>query len=424
MKIHNMHEAKKSLHPYFEVSSSTIGKDITLERTKQLMNHLGNPEKKLKIVHIAGTSGKTSTTYYIAALLHSTGQKVGHTVSPHIDSLTERVQINGAPLSESTFCTYLGEFLEIVRSAPEQPTWFEVMIAFSFWVFAEKEQVDYAVIETGLGGLQDSTNVAGRSDKLCVITDIGFDHMQVLGDRIGAIAHQKAGIIHENNVALMYVQDDEVMRVLRYWVSQQEGAELFSFEPAKLQEAYKGHFISNLPNYQKRNWLLAWAAYRFVARRDGLRLPPEPKVQKTQSIVIPGRMQVVTLDGVRVVLDGAHNAQKMAALTASFSAQFSGVKPVVLLALKEGKEIKEIAPMLAKLASKIIITNFTMVQDLPFKSIDPAAIAKEFKKYECEIQIEPYSEAAFKSFRMQLRDVGLVTGSFYLISELRHSGLL
>ncbi len=424
MKLRSLTEVEDALSPYFTVAGETIGKDITLGRTERLMAHLGDPQKKLRIIHVAGTSGKTSTTNYIAALLHATGKKVGHTVSPHVAGLNERVQINCQPLSEEAFCQYMSEFLPLVADAPEMPTWFEVLIAFTFWVFAEKEAVDYAVMETGLGGLQDSTNVAARADKLCVLTDIGFDHMHILGDRLGAIAHQKAGIIHENNVALMYEQDEEVLRVVRYWVSQQEGAELYTFAQSKLEEVYKDGFVDGLPLYQKRNWLLAWAVYRFVCRRDGIRMPNAEAVRNTQKMTVPGRMEVVEIEGKQIVLDGAHNEQKVTAMAESFRAKFPGVKPVVLMALKEGKELKAIAPILASLACEVIVTQFSEVQDLPFGAMDPHEIAKVLEQYKLCVAVEADTTKAFHLFVKKAEEVGLVTGSFFLIAELKKAGLV
>ena len=424
MKSETLADVEKALEPYFAVASMTTGKHITLKRTERLMAHLGNPEKHLRIIHIAGTSGKTSTTTFIASLLHTTGKKIGHTISPHVLGLNERVQVDGQPLSERTFCAYMSEFLPLLEDAPEKPTWFEVMIAFAYWVFAVKEEVDYAVMETGLGGLQDSTNVAERADKLCVLTDIGLDHMQVLGDRLGAIAHQKAGIIHENNVALMYEQDEEIMRVVRYWVSQQEDAELYTFTQAKLEEVYKSGFLPGLADYQKRNWLLAWATYRFVCRRDGMRLTSDEAIRATQAVNVPGRMEEVSVGSRTIVLDGAHNEQKMRAFVASFRAKYPATRPVMLLALKEGKELEAIAPLVADLASHIIVTRFSEVQDLPFRAMNPKDIARDLTEQGVSVQVEPDLLKAWSAYLQNIEKIGVVTGSFYLIAELKKVGLV
>lgn len=418
MKFATIAEVEEALQPFFAVTVETTGAQITIERTERLMAHLGNPEKQLQIIHIAGTSGKTSTTYYTTALLQTSGKKVGHTVSPHIHSLTERIQLDGKPLTERAFCDYFAEFYELVETAPETPSWFECLIAFTFWVFA-KEQVDYAVVETGMGGLHDSTNVAARADKVCVITDIGFDHMHILGNRLGAIAHQKAGIIHEGNTALMYEQDAEIMQVVRYWVSQQEDAELLTFEQARLAEAYGGEFVAGLPDYQRRNWLLAFAAYRFLANRDALPIISGKMLLETQKTVVPGRMDKRNVGGKTIVMDGAHNEQKMRAFVESFEHLYPGKKVPVLLAIKQSKDIEAIAPLLARVASTVIASKFDRGQDLPDNALSPSEIASALETASIDtIAQEADAEKAFALFLEQIEDVGIVTGSFFLISEL------
>lgn len=418
MKLRSIEEAEAALAAYYGITKKVMGKDVTVDRMQRLMTHLGHPEHRLRVVHVAGTSGKTSTTYYVTALLHAAGLTVGSTISPHVDSLTERVQLNGKPISETKFCEYLGEFLELVKNAPETPTWFECLLAFALWVFAQ-EKVDYVVLETGLGGLGDATNVTERADKLCVITDIGFDHMHILGNTLGAIAHQKAGIIHEGNAALMYDQNPEVMRVVRYWVSQQEGAELYTFEQQKLAKVYDGEFVPGLPEYQKRNWLLAFAAYMFLARRDELKLIPRAAMTKTQHLQVPARMDVRTVAGKTIIMDGAHNEQKMAAFVGSFRQLYPGQKVPVLLALKQGKEINTIAPLLGQIASEVIVTTFSKVQDLPILSIDPHVIANVLHTHGVQAVAEPDQHVAYEKFLRAVQQTGIITGSFFLISELR-----
>lgn len=413
-----MADVDAALRPYLEVAAQTMGKGLTVERTERLMAHLGNPELSLRVIHVAGTSGKTSTTYYIATLLHKAGVKVGHTVSPHVDSLTERVQINGVPLSETTFCTYMGEFLSLIADAPETPSWFECIIAFTFWVFA-REKVDYAVIETGMGGLHDSTNVAARTDKLCVITDIGLDHQAILGDTIEKIAYQKIGIVHDSNAVLMYNQAPSVMTVMRYWVSQQEEAELFTFDEDRLAAAYGGTFAAALPSFQRRNWLLAFAAYRMLVKRDDLKLLNLADLLDTQTLQVPARMDVRHVDGKTIVMDGAHNNQKMRTFWGSFHALYPTAKPVVLLALKQGKEIHDLAPLLKQYAGHVIVTTFVHSQDLPLKSIDPAEIAAVLKGCGVSHEIVADQDIAYELFIDRPEDARVITGSFYLIAQLR-----
>jgi len=420
VKITSLADVEVALRPYDEVSRQTTGKHITLGRTERLMAHIGNPECGLRVVHVAGTSGKTSTTYFIAALLKAAGCTVGATVSPYVDSMDERVQIDGQPLSEKQFCAYFGEFMDRVTGTSERPTRFELLIAFAYWVLS-KEKVDYAVIETGMGGLDDSTNVAARTDKLCVLTDIGLDHMEYLGNTLSKIAYQKAGIIHEGNVALMYDQAPEIMRVVRYWVSQQEDAELLTFEQERLAAAYGGSFVPRLPEYQKRNWLLAFAAYKYLVKRDNVANISATKLQKTQKLQVPGRMDARTAGDQTILMDGAHNGQKMAAFWQSFAQLYPDVKPVVLLALKQGKEVSDIAPLLKKYSAEVIVTVFTRGQDMPVLPIEPSEIVSVLKGYGVKGVAVNDQAQAYKLFREKVHGVGVVTGSFYLIAQLRQA---
>ena len=432
----SLEEVEAALRPYTGVSHQTTGKHITLGRTERLMAHIDNPEKSLRVVHIAGTSGKTSTTYYISALLTAAGCKVGSTISPYVDTMNERIQINGEPLPEKQFAEYFGEFAELLADVQEVPSRFEVLIAFAYWVFS-REKVDYAVVETGMGGLDDSTNVAARTDKLCVITDIGYDHMEFLGDTLEKIAYQKAGIIHEGNTALMYDQDPSVMRVVRYWVSQQEDAELLTFEQARLAQAYGGPFSAGMPGFQKRNWLLAYAVYKYLVKRDEIVDISATQLQKIQSLQVPGRMDAHSVDGKLVIMDGAHNVQKMTAFWESFAAQYPGVKPTVLLALKRGKEINGLVPLLQTYAGEVIVTAYTKTQDLPISATPPGEIAGVLKASGIKCRSVPDAEAAYRLLLATLRPadkhplpasgsvldandgVGVITGSFFLIAELR-----
>lgn len=147
--IKNFNQVQIELEKFIEVTQTGAKQYYDLSRIFPLMNFLDNPQNKLKIIHIAGTSGKTSTSYYVASLLHNAGYNVGLTVSPHVDTINERTQINMIPLPEKEYCSYLNEFLDIVDESDIKVSYFEVLVAFAYWVFA-KQKVDYAVIEVGL----------------------------------------------------------------------------------------------------------------------------------------------------------------------------------------------------------------------------------------------------------------------------------
>lgn len=410
-------EAEAALQPFVPLVAQLTGKDTTLERIAPLMQLMGNPQDKLKIIHIAGTSGKTSTAYYMAALLQAAGKLVGLTVSPHVDSITERVQIDGQPLDEVTFCSELDEFLKLVEKAPQKPSYFELLYAFALWEF-QRQAVDYAVIETGMGGLHDATNVATRPDKICIITDIGFDHMHVLGHTIPEITAQKIGIVHPGNVTLMYQQSPESMAVIDDWITEQ-GATL-KVTNQTVEQSRAEVDLSPLPLYQQRNWLLAKYAYDYVANRDNLQYLTRQVLEQTLKIQVPGRMDVRQVQGKTIIMDGAHNEQKMTAFLQSLQQQYPDSKPAVLLALKQGKEYRVVSPLLAPVASQIIVTTFATSQDLPAVAMDPEILAAELRNAGAQsVEVVADYAEAYKIFLERVHDIGIVTGSFYLLSQIR-----
>jgi len=415
-RINTIADAENALAVYIPKVREMLGKDITLDRTNQLMELVGHPEKELNIIHIAGTSGKTSTAYFISSILYNSGKKVGLTVSPHIDLITERIQINGRPISEEDFCKSLEEFLGIIDSSDLEPTYFEVLIAFAYWYF-RKQGVDYAVIETGLGGLHDSTNVAKRADKVCVITDIGFDHMHVLGNTIEEIAKQKAGIIHEHNHVFMYDQGREVNDIFKQQADSKQ-AKITFFNPEDTSSSIKNKYpwFELLPLFQQRNWALAYRATNYVAERDGLNL----NVEKSASITIPGRMNIIELGEKKIILDGAHNEQKMEMFIKSFKQQFPGQQVPILFSIKEKKEFEDVLPLLLPIASEIFLTEFSVYQDRPNMSADLEDMASLLKEKNFNrVTIEHRQEEAYKKFLAAVESLGIVTGSFYLIAQLR-----
>ncbi|MBC7546898.1 hypothetical protein H7171_04105 [Candidatus Saccharibacteria bacterium] len=414
MKIRNLQEATAALQIYVPLIALT-GTNTTLERIIPLMTALGNPEKRLRVVHIAGTSGKTSTAYYMAALLQAAGQKVGLTVSPHIDSVTERVQINGRPIADEVFCAELELFLGVVETLIEPPSYFELLYAFAIWEFG-RQQVDYAVVETGLGGLHDATNVITNPNKFCIITDIGYDHMHILGTTLPKIALQKIGIVHAGNDVLTYPQSDDVMAVFEDWIRRQ---------PAKLYTASSPKIVgAMMPQYQQRNWQLAYQAFKKIALRDGLSMLPKSALDASKLLQIPGRMEIIAIGSATVVMDGAHNQQKMEAFVASFRAKFPSVRPTILLSLKAGKEYALVVPLLATITDQIIVTGFGGSQDTPVHSMDTAELAKACLRAGVTVVLEITDHAtAIKQLVAQSK-ICVVTGSFYLLSQLRAEGYL
>jgi dihydrofolate synthase/folylpolyglutamate synthase len=220
-KISNLYEAELALKPFWPSNLHGKRSAYTTEHMERFMEFVHDPQNKSQVIHIAGTSGKTSTAYFVASLLKQAGKKVGLMTSPHIEGLNERVQIDLVPIPEEEFCIELTHYLELVGQSGIVLTYTEIMYGFAFWEFA-RHSVDYIVVEVGMGGLLDATNVIDRNDKISVITDIGLDHTNVLGDTIQQIAAHKAGIIRLGNTIFMHRQPEEVLDVIRLTAKQRQ----------------------------------------------------------------------------------------------------------------------------------------------------------------------------------------------------------
>lgn len=414
MQVTSLEQAHDALHNYYSLAKKQNGDDSALSRMLPLLEAAGNPHERLKVVHVAGTSGKTSTCYYLSALLCSSGKKVGLTVSPYVDTILERIQLDGLPISEAEFCDKLSEFLSLIKNIDPTPGYFEVMVAFALWFF-DRVGVDYVVLETGIGGMYDSTNVINRNDKICVITDIGMDHMQILGNTIEKIAAQKAGIIQRHNDVFMYRQSDEVMSVIHARVSAQR---------ARLYECteFVGDELSKTALYQQRNWHLSMQVYEYIASRDHLHVQT---ALKPEDVSIPGRMQEVTLpDDTLLIYDGAHNAQKMKAFVESFQAKFPGQMADVLVAFKDDKAYEEVLAVLKPITTKLYATNLDHEQGSHKSGYQVASMSVDeivqTARY-LAIPVEGFSSYtdAFSQLLKSPQKYKIVTGSLYLLGLVR-----
>jgi dihydrofolate synthase/folylpolyglutamate synthase len=271
-------------------------------------------------------------------------------------------------------------------------------------------RVDYAVIEVGLGGLKDASNVINRSDKVCLITDIGFDHTEILGKSLTAIARQKAGIIHPGNVVFSFNQDFKVVKVIRD-KAEQTGAklQLVREQPNNVDE---------MPDFQFHNWTLAEAAFRYLTGRDGLNNLNQAALVTSQHTVIPGRMDTKHYHQKVIIMDGAHNPQKMETFVKSFVKLYPGIKPAVLIAMKDGKAYQDSVLSLIPVASRVITTTFTASQDFPIVSVPAEDLAMAFRG-KVPVVFVPDLTMALPELLRSSEKVLVITGSIYLLGQLK-----
>jgi dihydrofolate synthase/folylpolyglutamate synthase len=401
-------DAEKALEPFHPSRLKRFA--YTTEHVQEFLHSIGDPQDVPRAIHIAGTSGKTSTAYYAASLLKQAGKRVGLLVSPHIETINERVQVDLQPLPEREFCDELAIFLELIRKSSITLTYAEIMYAFAYWEFV-RQGVEYIVVETGMGGLLDATNVITRQDKVCIITDIGLDHMHVLGRTLPDIARHKAGIILQHNTVFCHAQTDDILGVIKK-ACQQHHADLH------ILGTYAAP--SSLPIFQQRNFSLAAAAIRFTLERAGSTLT-DAQIRRASEVVIPGRMETFRIKDRILVLDGAHNPQKLQALRHSLAEQFPDRQCAAVCAFVDsrGRDLPALVSELAPFADHIIATSLQSVvhHRVGRSPKDIAAACNEAGYSSVEIVDNPRD--AYRVLLNRPEDLLVVTGSFHLLEVIR-----
>lgn len=380
-----------------------------------ILEILGNPQNQIPAIHIAGTSGKGSTAYYATSLLNRAGYTTGTLVSPHIASVAERSLINGQTLPEQEYLHYFQVFANLCVAHNLHLSYFEFLTIFSFWLF-KKIDVNYIIIEVGIGGRLDTTNVISRSPTVRVITDIGLDHTELLGNTLTEITQEKAGIIHQNDSVVMNRQASEIETVIRQHAESQNSQ-------LSIASPVASDFLKILPDFQQRNWALA---YRAVEKRLALdKKPPLPKevLKKSIHITIPGRLEKRIIDGVNIIFDVAHNPQKIRALVDSLRKLYPDKKPIFVVAFGQNKHssMAESLAIIDNLAQLAYATTFSANYGKNHRNVPPETI-QHLMKSAVEIEHNPNKalEKAIKKAR-QLDTYVVVTGSFYLVSEFAAS---
>ena len=380
-----------------------------------ILETLGSPQNQIPAIHIAGTSGKGSTAYYATSLLNRAGYTTGTLVSPHITSVAERSLINGQPLPEQEYLHYFQAFANLYVAHNLHPSYFEFLTIFSFWLF-KKIDVDYIIIEVGIGGRLDTTNVIFRSPTVRVITDIGLDHTELLGNTPTEIAQEKAGIIHQSDSVVMNRQASEIETIIRQHAESQHSQ--FSIASPIIDD-----FLKILPNFQQRNWTLAYHAVEKRLALDKKPHLPKEALKKSVHITIPGRLEKRNVDGVNIIFDVAHNPQKIRALIGSLRKLYPDKKPIFVVAFGQNKQssLAESLAIIDNLAQLAYATTFSANYGKNHRHVPPETI-QHLMKSAVEIEHNPNKalEKAIKKAR-QLYTYVVVTGSFYLVSEFAAS---
>jgi len=407
--------------------------NFNLSRMGRLLAVLDNPHRAFRSVHIAGTKGKGSTASMIAAMLHGCGYTVGLYTSPHLVDIRERIVVNDAMITEAEFTRIFARLAAAVGRIGDRPTFFELMTAAAFVHFVEKK-VDIAVIEAGLGGRLDSTNVI--RPEVCAITSISFDHMAQLGHTLEKIAEEKAGIFKTGVPAISAPQPRDVKKTLRAAAERVNaplrfaGDEIefsYRFESSRLFGPHtrvslttpRSHFehlhVPLMGEHQAVNCGVALSLLDTLKER-GFRIDDKRALEGLAAVRVPGRMEIVS-EQPRIILDGAHNAASVEALMRAIGQNLSYDSMVVIFGCQADKDIAGMMDHVQLGADKMI---FTWVRSP--RAADPAELASVYAERSGKMSqvAENLEEALSIAERAVGReDLICITGSFYLVGEAK-----
>ncbi|MDB5108568.1 MAG: bifunctional folylpolyglutamate synthase/dihydrofolate synthase [Candidatus Binatus sp.] len=400
------------------------GEIYKLERMEAALDLIGNPHRRLRAIHIAGTKGKGSVAAMLDSCLRAAGYKTGLYTKPHLVNLAERTRIDGAEIPAAQMLDYIERLRAIYDRDGLALTFFEFTVAMMFLYFAEAN-VDLAIVETGLGGRLDSTNVV--TPIVSVITPIGFDHMEYLGYTIPAIAGEKGGIIKNDVPVVIGASDPEARLVLTSIAAQRHSAVRlidrdFSYKSQAPAHRFDYHGLGlDLPDleiglagpFQHENGAIAVATLEAL-RGLGWKIDEDAIRRGLHDIYWPGRFDVVSRRPL-VILDCAHNEMSMAALLDTLDRELGPqVKPRLIFGCLSDKDWPKMAAMLVP-----HIRDVTLTKVKPKRPLDPENLLPHFAPHvPTRIEREPLGAVERLMTELAPDDVALVTGSVYLIGEV------
>jgi dihydrofolate synthase/folylpolyglutamate synthase len=407
--------------------------NFDLDRMRTLLRKLGNPQDQYKTVHVAGTKGKGSTCAMVAAMLQASGYKVGLYSSPHLVDVRERIQINGAMIPTADFARLVRLIEPIVARSKPTPTYFDVLTAIGFKYFAE-QKVDIAIIETGLGGRLDSTNVI--KPEVTAITSISKDHMAQLGNTLSKIATEKGGIFKHNVPALSVLQDPEAEASL-VAAAAKVGAPLeivgkqiefsYRFESSRMlgphnrvclttaNTKFEHLAVPLVGEHQAINCGLALSIIDKLKGR-GFVISDMKAMEGLNKLQMPGRMEQIATQP-RVIVDGAHNAASVDAFMRAIGQHVPYDSMVLIFGCCSDKDVTGMLEKITGGADKVI---FTKVDNI--RTADPNELAAQYTElYGKMAQVADSLEEALAIANRAVtkEDLVCITGSFYLVGEAK-----
>ncbi|MBS4535937.1 bifunctional folylpolyglutamate synthase/dihydrofolate synthase [Clostridium sp. D2Q-14] len=424
----NYKEALEYIH-----GTKKFGSKLGLKNITRLLQLLDNPHEKLKFIHVAGTNGKGSTSSFISNILIEEGYKVGLFTSPYLEVFNERIRINNINISDDK----LGNITEKVKKGVDKmidegynhPTEFEIVTAIAFLYYFE-EKTDIVVLEVGLGGRFDSTNVINKS-LASVITSISLDHMDILGDTIDKIAYEKAGIIKRESKVISYPQKKDAETVLLN-VSEEKKASLdfLRFDEIKVKEyndkaslfdfsfqgnKYKDLEINLIGKHQIYNACLALKCILVLSECGDIKISENSIRNGLKNSRWMGRLELIRQEP-RILIDGAHNVQGIQTLVENIETIFSYDRLILIIGLLRDKDVEEIISIIAPKVDRILITEPENPRKMIAKDLS-FIVNKYNSNLKCKENIKDAIELSYEEY--EENDLILIAGSLYLIGEAR-----
>ncbi|MCI5867916.1 MAG: bifunctional folylpolyglutamate synthase/dihydrofolate synthase [Dorea sp.] len=407
---------------------SKYGSVLGLDSIKSLLEELGNPQKDLTFIHIAGTNGKGSILAYLSQILTEAGYRTGRYISPTVMEYLERFQIDGKYMKEEEFAEITGSVKraaeKLVDMGKPSPTAFEIETAIAFEYF-RKRACDFVVLEAGMGGALDATNII-ENTKLCIFASISMDHIGVLGDTLEEITENKAGILKKGAAAVTGRQQECVLRILRQ-KAEEMGCPIFLADPEKVQvmqrslkgqqfsyQEYEDLEISLTGQCQIENAVTVLEAVK-VLRCQGIRISQEAVRQGLKNTRWPGRFTVYDRKPM-VIIDGAHNEDAAKRLAQNISMLLPGRKVTAVMGVFQDKEYEKMITIMAP------FLKFVYTIDLPNRerTLEKEVLCERLKKQGIEAETAESIEEALRLAKQREKEDGavLVFGSLSYLGDV------
>jgi len=411
-------------------SFDKYGWKFGLERVSLLLHRLGDPQQGLRCVHVAGTNGKGSVCQYVASVLREAGYRVGVYISPHLQWFSERIVVDDLPISGEDIDRYVARIRPVVErmiAEGEPPTFFEITTALAFLYFKEKN-VEYAVVEVGLGGRFDATNVI--TPLVSVITNIDLEHTEILGDTVEKIAAEKAGIIKEH-VPVVTAATGSALTVIQEAAGKLESTvsvvdakqwkrvtRSMTSQEFHVQGTLREYTVSTglLGLYQGQNVAVALAAVEKL-QEQGVFIPDQAIAEGISAAFHPGRLEIVS-DEPLIVLDGAHNPHGMTMLRQTLMQDFPDKKTILVAGICSDKDVRRMLEIIMPLASTIILTKSGNPRACAPQTLLDLARSLSEKQEVLICDTVPAALATAMGLAHE-QDLICVTGSLFTVGEAR-----